>query len=197
MANPRNITWPDGKVRLPNPRISAFPQAPGRLMGPGPSVGKPGAPPPERGIFFSPINGLGYSGFAEVWRESVRGYSHGRIIVSADVVVSATTAGTFVAPFLWVDAQIVGYTNGMPEVLGYGAPGSTKTGNDAAYALPTETSLDAPPYQCEWDDSFGFDEVAVCLRTMGNGGQPFGPVSGWNPNPGDAINVSVLGKLWK
>jgi hypothetical protein len=184
------------KARLPAPRISAYPKAPGRLMGPGPSVGKPGPTPPENPFFFGPVSGLGYSSFSEIFRQSVRGYMHGKMIVGADVAISAATAGTFVAPFLYIDVQIIGYTNGVPEVLAYGAPGSIMLGTNGAYpGLNDNVNLSAPPAQTTWDDSFGFDEVAVLIRSMGNGGQPFG--AGWATNPGDIINVNIAGKTWR
>lgn len=194
--NTRDMTWSSGKVRLPNPRVSAYPRAPGRLMGPGPSVGKAGATPPEDAIFFGPISALAYYGFQEVYRGVVKGFAHGKLIVSADVVMSAATTSNN-APQLYVDVQIVGYTNGVPEVLAYGATGMRKTATDQAYALADNVNLDAPPVQTEWDDSFGFDEVAVSLRTMGNGGQAAGPLSGFAANAGDILNVSIAGKLWR
>jgi hypothetical protein len=184
-------------ARFPNPRISGFALPGGKLRGPGPVISKPGPTPSERPVFFGPVNGLGYQSFSEIYRETVRGFAHGKIIVGADVTVSPATAGTFVAPFLWVDVLIVGYTNGVPEVLAYGAPGSMQTGLNTAYPTMTDnSSLDAPPVQTTWDDSFAFDEVGISIRTMGNGGQPFG--AGWLPTvPGDIINVNITGKLWR
>lgn len=186
----------DRRANLPAPRISAFPNAPGRLMGPGPSVGKPGATPPENVFFFGPTSGLNFSTFSEIYRGSVAGYEHGRIIVGADVTIGAASS-TNVAPKLYVDVRIMGYTNGVPEVVAYGSAGSMFTGTDQAWGLADNVNMDAPPVQGEWDDSFGFDEIAVEIRTMGNGGQPFGPVSGLTSGPGDIINVNIAGKLWK
>lgn len=183
--------------RLPNSRVSGYDRSPARLMGPGPDVRKPGPTPPEDVFQVGPFNGLNVSGFQEVYRRTLAGFAHGRIIANADVAVSAATAGSLVAPFLWVDIQIVGYTNGVPEVLAYGASGLTMVGRDTAFGMNDNTNMDAPPLQAEWDDSFGFDEVAINIRTMGNGGQPFGAVAGWASNPGDIINVNVSGKLWR
>jgi hypothetical protein len=187
-----------GKVRLPRARVSEFPLTPARPMGTGPGGGKSAGPGPELPFFAVPSNGLGYQNFSEIFRQPVRGYSRGRIIVGADVTVSPTTAGAFVAPFLFVDVQIVGYTNGVGEVMAYGAPGSLMQGLDLAFGSsdPAVINMDAPPVQAEWEDSFGYDEVAVLIRSMGNGGQPFG--AGWFPTiPGDIINVNIAGKLWR
>jgi len=166
-------------------------------MGPGPTVGKAGAPKPEDTFFFGPISSLTYEDFVEVWRRDVKGFMHGKLIVSAAVVMSNATF-LLVVPQLYVDVQIVGYTNGVPEVVAYGATGmSLQAGTPLT---PSNGNMDAPPVQTEWDDSYSFDEIAVSVRTMGNGGVPLNnnyaaPL--WAVSAGDQINVGIAGKLWK
>lgn len=166
-------------------------------MGPGPDVAKPGALPPEKIIFFGPISAITFTDFIEVYREVVKGYAHGKLIVSADVVNSPASAVS-VQPLLYVDVQIVGWTNGVPETLAWGATGMQEQAGTPL--VPSNGNMDAPPVQTTWDDSFGFDEISVLLRTMGNGGVPLTNTYGadpWLVVAGDSINVNIAGKLWR
>ncbi len=186
-----------GRVVLPNARVSQFPRTPARIMGPGPEgTGKPGAPPPEDTFYFGPVSSLTFVAFTEIWKRSIKGFSRGKVLVSCDAILSTTT-NAFIRPRLYVDVEIVGFTNGVPETLGFGATGQI-------LAIPSGPSggvnQDAPPVVAEWDDSFSFDEVAVNVRTMGNGGIPLGNTYGaplWVTSTGDALNVGIAGKLWR
>jgi hypothetical protein len=182
----------DKRVILPRPRISGYPRAPGRLMGPGPAAGKAGPTPAESAFYFGPISALTYSDFAEVSRNSVRGSPHGKIVVACDLALSAATF-LLVAPQLYVDVQVVGYTNGVPEIMAYGAVGMTLQAGTPL--TPSNGNMDSPPIHCEWDDSFGFDEVGVNIRTMGNGGVPLNNNYGaplWTPSTaGNSIQVLI------
>jgi len=197
MGGPRdNIKYPDGSIRLPDPRVSQFPRAPGRLMGPGPAVKLAGATPPENQIYFGPISALTFQTFTEVYRTVVKGFASGKVLVGADIVMSSATS-VLLLPQLYADVRVVGFTNGVPEVIAYGATGMMMLGT--VQLTQDEGNMDAPPVLAEWDDPFAFDEISVQVRTMGNGGSPmvaFG-LANWAPSPGDAINVNIAGKLWR
>lgn len=186
-----------GDIKIPRSRVGGFPRAAGRLMGPGPDVRKPGAVPPEDVFQFGPIGGLGFSKFVEVFRRNLTGFVHGKITVGADVTLGVTSAIT-VAPFLYVDVQIVGWTNGVAEVLAYGATGQTLSAGTPI--TQDNGNMDAPIVLTTWDDSFSHDEVSVNIRTMGQGGVPFDNNFGaplWLNVPGDSIKVNIAGKLWR
>lgn len=197
MAPRDRIKLPDGDIRLPNARVSQFPRAPGRLMGPGTDgTGKPGSTPPEDTFYFGPIGALTFRTFTEVFRRVVKGFSSGKLLVSADVVMSSTTFALRL-PQLYADIKVVGYTNGVPEVIAYGATGMSFLGT--VQLTPDEGNMDAPPVLAEWDDPFAFDEISVNVRTMGNGGSPlvaFGATN-FTPSAGDAVNLNIAGKLWR
>lgn len=184
-------------IKIPRSRVGGFSRPAGRLMGPGPDVRKPGPVPSEDVFQFGPIGGLGFSSFTEIFRRVLTGFAHGKITVGADTALGPTSLIT-VAPFLYVDVQIIGWTNGVAEVLAYGATGQTLSAGTPI--TQDNGNMDAPVVQTTWDDSFAFDEVSVGIRTMGQGGVPFDNNVGaplWLNVPGDFIKVNIAGKLWR
>jgi hypothetical protein len=167
-------------------------------MGPTPSPAFHNPPtPPEDTFFFGPIGCLGFADFNEIYRRSVKGFTHGKIIASATVKMSNATL-SLIVPQLFAEILITGFTNGVAETLVYGASGMQKS-NSNAYSA-SDFNMDAPPVQTTWDDSFAFDEIAVSVRMRGNGGYtPFNTFSaaGWATSTGDALTVDIAGKVWR
>lgn len=178
-------------MKLPRPRISEFDRAPGRVMGlpAGGSTGKPSAPPAAINFHGDPYDVLANSIFTEVYRRSVEGFTRGKIFVGAQVGPDPNPLN----PPEYADVKIVGCTQGIEEVLVYGATGLTLQSSNVGGTPLDNFDLSCPPLYTMWVDDEGFDEIVVYARAMTQG-EPLPSVRGFF---GEQILVNVSGKLWR
>lgn len=141
---------------------------------------------PYTTIVAGPFNVLGRSVFSEVWRETIKGFSRGQVIVSGNG--NAPSANTYPNTLYQAEINILGLIAGQRSVLARGAVGQQLVLRDAEGQV---FDMGQTPLQYAWQDGEIWDELGLEARHM-RGGSAYGVA-----DANATLSVSLVLKMWR
>lgn len=137
-------------------------------------------------IVAGPFDVRGRSVFSELWREGIKGYSRGQIIVSANGI--APPGSAYPNTLYQAEINIVGFIAGQRSVLARGAVGQQLTLRDSEGQV---FDMGQTPLQYAWQDGEIWTEIGIEARHM-RGGLAYGTV-----DANGKLDVSAVLEVWR